>query len=158
MCPKPSTLTRTHKHLQQHPTLHFYHFQIFDYNVLSSTNRWSQGLLYLVELRLHRFTHRYILQAALNNPNVSEEAKEHSRSMINDFEKDPDTQASRENHSENKNESRVLAGHKGTLKSKPNTLWRLSDNFLTHVGPVDPNVSDEAKERSKEILEEHGAL
>ena len=78
--------------------------------------------------------------------------------MINDFEKDPDTQTSRENHSENKNESRVLAGHKGTLKSKPNTLWRLSDNFLTHVGPVDPNVSDEAKERSKEILEEHGAL
>ena len=77
-------------------------------------------MLDLVVLRLHRFTHLYILQAALNNPNVSEEAKEHSRSMIDNFEKDPDTQASRENHSENKNESRVLAGHKGTLKSKPN--------------------------------------
>ena len=79
------------------------------------------GILASVLVSLHASS----TQAALNNPNVSEEAKEHSRSMIDNFEKDPDTQASRENHSENKNESRVLAGHKGTLKSKP------SDSLVT---------------------------
>ncbi|KAL7280972.1 hypothetical protein PYCCODRAFT_1414712 [Trametes coccinea BRFM310] len=77
-------------------------------------------------------------KAALNNPNVSDEAKEHSRQAIEDLEAQPETQETRAGYEEDKDEVRQNAGYKATLKN--------------------PNVSQEAKEHAKDILEERGAI
>ena len=58
-----------------------------------------------------------MFQAALNNPNVPEETKEHSRQMIDELEQQPETQAARERSQEGKEENRVIGGYKATLKS-----------------------------------------
>ena len=58
------------------------------------------------------------MQATLKNPNVSEEAKEHSRQAIEELEAQPSTQETREGYEEDKDEVRVNAGYKATLKSK----------------------------------------
>ncbi|KAH9908238.1 uncharacterized protein BXZ73DRAFT_109962 [Epithele typhae] len=76
--------------------------------------------------------------AAINNPNVSEEAKEHSRQMIEELEHDPELSVTREGYEDDKDNTRVNAGHKATLKN--------------------PNVSEEAKERSRQFLQERDAL
>ncbi|KAI0644352.1 hypothetical protein C8Q79DRAFT_913871, partial [Trametes meyenii] len=77
-------------------------------------------------------------QAAINNPNVSEEAKEHSRQAIDELEAQPETQELRAGNDDYKDEVRQNAGYKATLKN--------------------PNVSEEAKEHAHDILEERGAL
>ncbi|CAI6340890.1 unnamed protein product [Periconia digitata] len=67
-------------------------------------------------------------KANLNNPQTSEESKQHSREVLenNDFD------YATNNDSENKNPNNVAGGLKATLKN--------------------PNVSDEAKESAKERL------
>ncbi|KAJ3479163.1 hypothetical protein NLI96_g9254 [Meripilus lineatus] len=77
-------------------------------------------------------------KAAINNPRISDEAKEHSRQAIEELERQPQTQEVREGYEEDKDETRVNAGYKATLKN--------------------PNVSQEAKDRAQEILEERGAM
>ncbi|EED80683.1 predicted protein, partial [Postia placenta Mad-698-R] len=72
-------------------------------------------------------------KAALKNPNVSEEAKEHSRQAVEDLEQQPETQQTRQGYSDDKDETRVNAGFKATLKN--------------------PNVSEEAKEHARDVLE-----
>ncbi|KAI9653974.1 MAG: hypothetical protein M1821_006835 [Bathelium mastoideum] len=69
-------------------------------------------------------------KANLNNPNTSDESKQHSKEVLdNEFDggKIPD------NSDENKNPGNVAGGLKATLNN--------------------PNVSDEAKESAKERLE-----
>jgi hypothetical protein len=58
------------------------------------------------------------LQAAVNNPNVSEEAKEESRRIIDELEHDPQTEAQRRGYDEDKDETRVNAGLKATMSSE----------------------------------------
>ncbi|KAI0751092.1 Conidiation protein 6-domain-containing protein [Daedaleopsis nitida] len=77
-------------------------------------------------------------KAAINNPRVSDEAKEHSRQAIDELEADPETEATREGYQEDKDSVRVNAGYKATLKN--------------------PNVSQEAKDHAHEVLEERDAL
>ncbi|OJT04281.1 Conidiation-specific protein 6 [Trametes pubescens] len=83
-------------------------------------------------------------KAAINNPNVSEEAKEHSRQQLGG-EYDDETEftesrgsGGRKEASEGKDETRQNAGFKGVLKN--------------------PNAGEEAKEHAKQILEERGAM
>ncbi|EMD38727.1 hypothetical protein CERSUDRAFT_47195 [Gelatoporia subvermispora B] len=77
-------------------------------------------------------------KAAINNPNVSDEAKERSRQAIEELGDQPETQQTRQGYQEDKDETRVNAGYKATIKN--------------------PNVSEEAKEHACEILEDKGAI
>ncbi|KAH6910647.1 Conidiation protein 6-domain-containing protein [Coprinopsis sp. MPI-PUGE-AT-0042] len=87
------------------------------------------------------------LKAAINNPRVSEEAKEHDRERLREMGEEVEgtttssstTTRSRTDHSstgDQEHENRVLGGYKATLKN--------------------PNVSEEAKEHAKDVLEEAG--
>ncbi|THH12230.1 hypothetical protein EW145_g103 [Phellinidium pouzarii] len=67
-------------------------------------------------------------KANLRNPNTSEDAKDHSRQVLEDLDREYDAFESQ------KNEGNVIGGHKATLKN--------------------PRVSEEAKEHSREILED----
>ncbi|KAI0763851.1 Conidiation protein 6-domain-containing protein [Trametes elegans] len=77
-------------------------------------------------------------KAAINNPHVSDEAKEHSRQAIDELESQPEAQETRAGYEEDKDEVRQNAGYKATLKN--------------------PNVSEEAKEHAHQILEERDAI
>ncbi|EPT01213.1 hypothetical protein FOMPIDRAFT_1029952 [Fomitopsis schrenkii] len=77
-------------------------------------------------------------KAAINNPNVSEEAKGRAREAINDLEQSSDTQETRQGYEEDKDDTRVNAGYKATMKN--------------------PNVSKEAKEHARDFLESKGAI
>ncbi|KIJ68286.1 hypothetical protein HYDPIDRAFT_106462 [Hydnomerulius pinastri MD-312] len=74
-------------------------------------------------------------KAALANPKISGEAKEHSQQVLDEMERRGELpeQASEEG----KNTGNVVGGHKATLKN--------------------PNVSDEAKQHSKQVLDDMGA-
>ncbi|KAH9975203.1 Conidiation protein 6-domain-containing protein [Russula compacta] len=83
-------------------------------------------------------------KAAIHNPNVSAQAKEHSRQVVEEIQ---DSGAVREGGSveqsspldaDGKNDNRVLGGYKATLKN--------------------PNVTDEAKERARQVLQESDSL
>ena len=97
-------------------------------------------------------------QAALNNPNVSEEAKEHSRQAIDDLESQPETQQAREGYGEPKDEVRVNAGFKATLKSEFAYIPLMSAPSDPDMHVSDPNVSEEAKQHARDVLEERSAL
>ncbi|KAI0793582.1 Conidiation protein 6-domain-containing protein [Fomes fomentarius] len=79
-------------------------------------------------------------KAAINNPRVSEEAKERSRQAIDELEADPATRETREGYEaeDQKDSVRQNAGYKATLKN--------------------PNVSEEARNNAREILEDRDAL
>ncbi|KAH9931822.1 Conidiation protein 6-domain-containing protein [Fomitopsis serialis] len=77
-------------------------------------------------------------KAAVNNPNVSDDAKEHSRQVIGELDEAPETQETRQSYQEGKDETRVNAGFKATLKN--------------------PNVSEEAKEHARDVLEDKHAF
>ncbi|KAJ6438189.1 hypothetical protein O9K51_08780 [Purpureocillium lavendulum] len=70
-------------------------------------------------------------KATLNNPNASDEAKEHSRQVLENEFNGGDVPKAGDN--ENKNPGNVVGGLKATLKN--------------------PNVSEEAKESAKERLD-----
>jgi hypothetical protein len=63
-------------------------------------------------------------QAAMNNPNVPAEAKEHSRQVVeenqgsNVVHDKGATEPSSRSHNDDKEENRVLGGYKATLKSR----------------------------------------
>jgi len=82
-------------------------------------------------------------KAAMHNPNVSAEAKEHSRQIVEEIQgpdavpDDYSTEPSRRDTGD-KEESRVIGGYKAALKN--------------------PNVGEEAKERARQILEDKDAL
>ncbi|KAI0252543.1 Conidiation protein 6-domain-containing protein [Lactifluus subvellereus] len=83
-------------------------------------------------------------KAALHNPNVSAEAKEHSRQVVEEIQgpgivhDDGTTEPSSRPDASDKDENRVLGGYKATLKN--------------------PNVGDEAKQKAQQILEDKDAL
>ncbi|EKM50317.1 uncharacterized protein PHACADRAFT_214017 [Phanerochaete carnosa HHB-10118-sp] len=77
-------------------------------------------------------------KAAMHNPNISEEAKEHSRQVVDDLERDLQTKEQRAKYDDDKDETRVNAGLKATMKN--------------------PNVSQEAKDRAHEQLEDKGVF
>ncbi|UNI18517.1 hypothetical protein JDV02_004781 [Purpureocillium takamizusanense] len=70
-------------------------------------------------------------KATLNNPNASDEAKQHSRQVLDNEFNGGDVPKSGDN--EDKNPGNVAGGLKATLKN--------------------PNVSEEAKESAKERLD-----
>ncbi|EIN13982.1 hypothetical protein PUNSTDRAFT_59311 [Punctularia strigosozonata HHB-11173 SS5] len=79
--------------------------------------------------------------AAINNDRNSEEGKEHARHKLEELEKSGDIEKTQESYEDNnggKDEMRVNAGYKATMKN--------------------PNVSDEAKEHARELLEKKGAI
>ncbi|KAH8978197.1 Conidiation protein 6-domain-containing protein [Lactarius hatsudake] len=81
-------------------------------------------------------------KAAMHNPNVSAEAKEHSRQVVEGIQGSgavqDDYSAKPSLATGDKEESRVIGGYKAALKN--------------------PNVSEEAKERAQQILEDKDAL
>ncbi|KAF8266119.1 hypothetical protein EI94DRAFT_1733817 [Lactarius quietus] len=82
-------------------------------------------------------------KAAIHNPKVSAEAKEHSRQVVEEMQGpgavhgDHSTETSRRD-TDGKEESRVIGGYKSALKN--------------------PNVGEKAKERAQQILEDKDAL
>jgi len=78
-------------------------------------------------------------KANLSNPNTSEESKIHSQQVLEELGQD-DTTTTSESPGliDGKDEGNVLRGHKAAL--------------------ANPRVSEEAKDHSREVLEEHGAL
>ncbi|EPQ60863.1 conidiation protein 6 [Gloeophyllum trabeum ATCC 11539] len=72
-------------------------------------------------------------KANLNNPNTSEESKEHSRQVLDDLESSGEVGGG----DALKNEGNVVGGHKANLKN--------------------PRTSDESKEHSKQVLDDMDA-
>ncbi|KAH9846205.1 Conidiation protein 6-domain-containing protein [Lenzites betulinus] len=83
-------------------------------------------------------------KAAINNPRVSEEAKEHSREAIEELggevgeESTGTRETGRHTSNEGKDEVRQNAGYKSVLKN--------------------PNVGEEAKQHARDVLEDRGEL
>ncbi|OJA10771.1 hypothetical protein AZE42_00315 [Rhizopogon vesiculosus] len=71
-------------------------------------------------------------EAALKNPKVSEEAKEHSQQVLKEMELRGELPEQNRSADESKNISNIIGGHKAATKN--------------------PNVSEEAKEHSKQLL------
>lgn len=96
----------------------------------------------------------------MKNPNVSEEAKEHSQEVLEELEDQGELQ-SRGNTSESeagKNFGNFVGGHK--VLSIPSRIRGESDlpySFL-QATLKNPRVSEEAKEHSREVLEERDAI
>ena len=108
-------------------------------------------------------------QAAMHNPNVSAEAKEHSRRVVEEIQgskavhDDSATEPSSHLYGDDKDEdeNRVLGGYKATLKSQclPPFDQRDGRELTRRLGLfTDPNVSDDAKQRAEQILEDRDAL
>ncbi|KAI5844085.1 Conidiation protein 6-domain-containing protein [Tricharina praecox] len=76
-------------------------------------------------------------KANLKNPNTSEEAKEHSRQVLDELGSETKSSAGGSGDDGSKNTGNVIGGYKATLKN--------------------PNVSDEAKGRAEQKLEQMGA-
>ncbi|EPQ60862.1 hypothetical protein GLOTRDRAFT_135467 [Gloeophyllum trabeum ATCC 11539] len=70
-------------------------------------------------------------KAAINNPNVSEEAKDHSRQVLEELEQSGELENANTNH-----EGNVARGHKANLSN--------------------PHTSEESKQRSEQVLEDLG--
>lgn len=95
-----------------------------------------------------------VYQAALNNPQVSEQAKEHAQQAIDEISRN-DLPKEHELINEDKDEVRVNAGYKATLKS---TSSPSSIPDIRLYPSLDPQTSQEAKDHAKGILEEKGAM
>ncbi|KAA1474529.1 hypothetical protein DENSPDRAFT_334531 [Dentipellis sp. KUC8613] len=76
-------------------------------------------------------------KATLNNPKVSEEAKEHSRQELSHLEQSGALDEARASRDGPKNDGNVIGGHKANLKN--------------------PNTSKASKEQSKQFLSSKGA-
>jgi len=105
-------------------------------------------------------------KAAMHNPNVSAEAKEHSRQVVEEIEGSDAARvqvdsSTKQDFGYNLNEeSRVIGGYKATLKSTSIFPWAVPMTcpiFLLYQR-ADPNVGEEAKERAQQILERKDAL
>ncbi|TBU30052.1 Conidiation protein 6-domain-containing protein [Dichomitus squalens] len=77
-------------------------------------------------------------KAAINNPKVSEDAKERSRQAMEELSQTDEAKYISEGLQEQKDPVRQNAGYKATLSN--------------------PQVSEEAKQHAREILEERDAL
>ncbi|ORY31369.1 Conidiation protein 6-domain-containing protein [Naematelia encephala] len=78
-------------------------------------------------------------KAAINNDSVPQESKEHSKKVFNEMDESDEgseevPQVDKDDNS--KNENNVIGGHKATLSN--------------------PRVGEEAKEHSRQVLQEHG--
>lgn len=101
----------------------------------------------------------------MHNPNVSAEAKEHSRQVVEEIEGSDAARAQAEASSKpdvDKEDSRVIGGYKATLKSTPFTIFSWAVSITLPIFPpyqrADPNVGEEAKEKAQQILEREDAL
>jgi len=90
-------------------------------------------------------------KATLNNPNVSEEAKEHSREVLEEY--------GVETNDENKTNKTSDTNDTETSDNSETVDGKYLGNVLRgHKAAVNnPRVSEEAKEHSQAVLEEHGA-
>ncbi|KAL5535499.1 hypothetical protein ACEPAF_3593 [Sanghuangporus sanghuang] len=77
-------------------------------------------------------------KATLKNPNVSEEAKQYSKQLLDEFESSGDLPEQQFDADAGKNTGNFIGGHKATLKN--------------------PRVSEEAKEHSRSVLEDNDAI
>ncbi|PAV22362.1 conidiation-specific 6 [Pyrrhoderma noxium] len=77
-------------------------------------------------------------KANIANPKTSNEAKEHSRQILDDLDSSGELQENASARDTDKNTGNVFGGHKATLKN--------------------PNVSEEAKQNSRQFLEENDAI
>ncbi|WWC70661.1 uncharacterized protein I206_104612 [Kwoniella pini CBS 10737] len=75
-------------------------------------------------------------KAAINNDDVPEESKEHSKQVVDEIEGSGETEVESAAEDRPKNDGNVIGGHKATLKN--------------------PNVGEEAKEHSRQVLSENG--
>ncbi|WWC88762.1 uncharacterized protein L201_003675 [Kwoniella dendrophila CBS 6074] len=75
-------------------------------------------------------------KAAINNDNVPQESKEHSKQVVDEIEGSGEVEAESAEDNNTKNENNVIGGHKATLNN--------------------PRVGEEAKEHSRQVLSEHG--
>ncbi|KZT30334.1 hypothetical protein NEOLEDRAFT_1125843 [Neolentinus lepideus HHB14362 ss-1] len=71
-------------------------------------------------------------KANLNNPNTSEESKQHSRQVVAEMESSGEVGSGGDDAY--KNEGNVVGGHKANLKN--------------------PNTSEESKQHSKQVLDD----
>ncbi|KAL5534264.1 hypothetical protein ACEPAG_726 [Sanghuangporus baumii] len=77
-------------------------------------------------------------KATLKNPNVSEEAKQNSQQLLDEFESSGDLPEQQFDTDAGKNTGNFIGGHKATLNN--------------------PRVSEEAKEHSRSVLEDNDAI
>ncbi|KAI6038480.1 Conidiation protein 6-domain-containing protein [Pisolithus marmoratus] len=124
------------------------------------------------------------LKAAIHNPHVSEEAKEHAMERLREMGQDVDVgpQETVEKSSYQQDEGRVLAGYKATLsnpytseeaKKHAEEVLQAAGIYGRHQDATDeehetrvlagykaalhnPRVSDAAKQHARQYLEEHG--
>lgn len=84
------------------------------------------------------------------NSNVSEEAKEHSRQVLEETE-GPGKLPGQQSVDEGKNVGNVIDGHKVRIRCK-----NLARVFVdVHPGRIEePNISQEAKENFRQVLDE----
>ncbi|KAF8153083.1 Conidiation-specific protein 6 [Crassisporium funariophilum] len=75
-------------------------------------------------------------KATLNNPRVSDEAKQNAKERLDEMDQGPESSVNDPGHE--KDEGNVMRGYKATLKN--------------------PRVSDEAKKNAEKILKEHDAI
>jgi hypothetical protein len=103
----------------------------------------------------------------MHNPNVSDQAKEHSRQVVEEIQRsgavrdDGNTESSSRLYAGSKNENRVLGGFRVTLKSSFflfNWGSRRANPLSLLALFIDPNINDEAKQRAEQILKDKEAL
>ncbi|OIW27872.1 hypothetical protein CONLIGDRAFT_634202 [Coniochaeta ligniaria NRRL 30616] len=92
-------------------------------------------------------------KAAISNPNVSEEAKEHSRQVLDELEGKESTGGGDSGGSGGKKQTSASSG---TTSSDTLTEGKDPGNVARGLKASisNPGVSDEAKERAKEKLEQ----
>ena len=103
-----------------------------------------------------RFTIR-----SFTDPKTSEEAKERAREVLEaegeEVPRPPKQHSPPPSPQHDEHTKRVLAGYKATLRSKsPSLPSTIVCPFLIILPFVDPKVSEEAKERARDYLKNHG--
>ncbi|KAH7921790.1 conidiation-specific protein 6 [Leucogyrophana mollusca] len=92
-------------------------------------------------------------KATLKNPNVSEEAKERSQQVLDEMGSKGELPEQRSGSDEGKNLGNVVGGHKVSIIYYQCAVI----DFCFKATLKNPNVSEEAKDRSKQVLEDMGA-
>ncbi|KAI0724449.1 hypothetical protein C8T65DRAFT_734072 [Cerioporus squamosus] len=90
------------------------------------------------------------LKASINNPNVSEEAKERSAERLQEMERSGELE-SREAHEDN-----VAYRPQGMLHISWFKDVRVTHRLQFQAALKNPNISEEAKQHSAQILKEMG--
>jgi hypothetical protein len=90
------------------------------------------------------------LKAAINNPNVSPEAKNQAAAKLQNLSGTVETSTA----SSTEHENRVLGGFRAVLSSEPRSFLSYRAQIL--IAPADENTSADAKRHAKEVLSAAG--